>query len=226
MSDVGLRTAQSILRGRAADLSEEDVDELLRAGPVAERSAVARLKSSHHRLAQLLAAGFPPRQVGEITGYNPSYISRLAGTPAFSALIRYYQNHAADQMAALVEEVRSKAMQMLEHATTRALEEDVDFRDLTDFTVKLLDRGGAGPTSTAVHRTEPFDPAKLKEEVDRGQVIDVSPYPVGEGDESEISSPTDAGFESSAGERDSLPTEMGADDEPGPPEELHGGAVV
>lgn len=52
---------------------------------------VKQLRSSHHRLAELIAAGRPPAEIAIITGYSPSYISGLKGDPAFNELVAYYE---------------------------------------------------------------------------------------------------------------------------------------
>lgn len=48
------------------------------------------IKSSHHSLARLLAQGRSHADASRITGYSPSYISRLAVDPAFRELLLHY----------------------------------------------------------------------------------------------------------------------------------------
>jgi len=48
------------------------------------------IKSSHHSLAKLLAAGRTAIEASRITGYSPQYISRLRNDPAFAELLLHY----------------------------------------------------------------------------------------------------------------------------------------
>lgn len=228
-SPLNLKTVGDILRGSPKNLSPDDVRTLVENGPVAERNAVKTLQSHHHRFAMLLAAGFNVREVAELTRFSPGTIYRLNQTPAFKALIQYYRNHVADQVSALVREVQVKGLQMLEVATSRALEspESVDFKDLTKFTTDLLDRGGAGPTSTQVNAQIPIDPQNLKGDLDRGEIVDIEASALGEADSSEISEAQDEGPFPAAGEGDSVSEEMGEDDDgESSPLQLPPGAVV
>lgn len=52
---------------------------------------VKSLRHSHHRLAELIAAGRPPGEIAIVTGYSPGYISSLKGDPAFAELVAYYE---------------------------------------------------------------------------------------------------------------------------------------
>ena len=69
-------------------LTEEDIsgDALAPAPPPSLRE----IKSSHHSLARLLAAGRSHIEASRITGYSPSYVSRLAGDPTFRELVLHY----------------------------------------------------------------------------------------------------------------------------------------
>lgn len=69
-------------------LSDEDVS-----GGFCEPApppTLREIKSSHHSLAKLLALGRSHVDASRITGYSPSYISRLSQDPAFRELISHY----------------------------------------------------------------------------------------------------------------------------------------
>jgi hypothetical protein len=61
--------------------------------------SVVKLKSSHHRLAQLIATGASYIDVAVAGGYTPQYISNLAtANPAFQELVAHYTRQAEAEM--------------------------------------------------------------------------------------------------------------------------------
>lgn len=95
-----LPPAQSAL-GRRRELRVEvlrslesgDLETLLaaNAAPQSGEQRIQRLRTSHHRLAELLASGSTPAEAGVITGYSGAYISILQNDPSFQELLEYYR---------------------------------------------------------------------------------------------------------------------------------------
>lgn len=73
------------------ELEEADLEAIAQPPAVgAVVPTVKALRYSHHRLAELLAAGKPQGEISLITGYSQSYISNIKGDPAFQELVQYY----------------------------------------------------------------------------------------------------------------------------------------
>jgi len=74
---------------------------------------VARIRASHHKIAQLLAQGLKASQVSAMTGYSPAYISVLRNSnPAFKELVTHYME--CEALEAL--EIREKQTRLGEMA--------------------------------------------------------------------------------------------------------------
>lgn len=85
--------------------------------PPASTALVPRIKElrhSHHRLAELIAAGRPPAEIAIITGYSPSYISGLRGDPAFNELIAYYEFQKREIFADAMERLKLLGLDAVE----------------------------------------------------------------------------------------------------------------
>jgi hypothetical protein len=72
------------------ELTPADITSLATAPKIGGQSIIARLKHSHHLLAQLLAEGRTAVEASYVTGYCESRISILQSDPAFQELIAYY----------------------------------------------------------------------------------------------------------------------------------------
>lgn len=72
-------------------LDESDLTAISQPPVVAAATpTVKHLRYSHHRLAELLAAGKHQGEISLITGYSQSYISNIKNDPAFRELVSYY----------------------------------------------------------------------------------------------------------------------------------------
>lgn len=67
---------------------------------------LAQLRSSHHRLAELIAAGRPPCEISIVTGYSASYISNLKSDPAFNELVAHYEFQKTEIFADAMERLK------------------------------------------------------------------------------------------------------------------------
>lgn len=75
---------------------------------------VRQLRHSHHRLAELVAAGRPPAEIAIITGYSSSYISGLRGDPAFNELVAYYEFQKREIFADAMERLKLLGLDAVE----------------------------------------------------------------------------------------------------------------
>lgn len=75
---------------------------------------VRELRSSHHRLAELVAAGRAPEEISIITGYSPGYISGLKGDPAFRELVAYYEFQKREIFADAMERLKALGLDAAE----------------------------------------------------------------------------------------------------------------
>lgn len=85
---------------------------------------VKQLRHSHHRLAELIAAGRPPAEIAIITGYSPSYISGLKGDPTFNELIAYYEFQKREIFADAMERLKYLGLDAVEKLHERLNDPD------------------------------------------------------------------------------------------------------
>ena len=142
------------------------------------KAALAKIKDSHHTLAQLLAQGKSPVEVSAITGYSPGRIYTLQADPAFKELLVHYTEVHVAATADIQGQVRHLALAAKQVLMDRLEDEPETFsnKDLKDILTAGLDRTGHGPTSN--HNINLNDPTriidKLKDalaEEGRGRVL-------------------------------------------------------
>lgn len=109
---------------------------------------VQKLRSSHHRLAELIAAGRPPAEIAIITGYSPSYISSLKGDPAFNELVSYYECQKQSIFADSMERLKSLGLDAIEKLHERLNDDTKTWsnKELMD----LVDMSLVAPTQAKV----------------------------------------------------------------------------
>ena len=159
LSDPGL-VAVPAARGRKAspvatsyvrDLTAEDILALETAPPIeSETPFIAKLRSTHHNLARLLAEGIADVEASMITGYSISRISLLRRDPAFSDLLSYYEEQKREIFLNVHERLSGFGLQVLEELQERLDDNPEKFTvsELRDLMTATLDRGGYGPKST------------------------------------------------------------------------------
>lgn len=109
---------------------------------------VKNLRSSHHRLAELIAAGRPPAEISIITGYSASWISGLRGDPAFNELVAYYECQKKSIFADAMERLKSLGLDAIEKLHERLNDETKNWtnKELMD----LVDMSLVAPTQAKV----------------------------------------------------------------------------
>lgn len=128
LSELDLGPGQLARRPHKAPLEIEVIRQL---GPAdlaaiqnppesAEGTPVVRqLRHSHHRIAELVAAGRPPAEISIVTGYAASYISSLRGDPAFNELVAYYEFQKREIFADSIERLKSLGLDAIERLHER-----------------------------------------------------------------------------------------------------------
>jgi hypothetical protein len=136
-------------------------------------SALARIKSTHHHLARVLAEGVNNIEASARTGYSPSRVALLRKDPAFVELIHYYRQTEVDPVYMSVHDTLATLGQMATETLRQRLEEEPDsfkHRELMEIMSASLDRsvapakgslggkstgGGSGPVAINVSFVTP-----------------------------------------------------------------------
>lgn len=121
--------------------------------PSSSIQQVQTLRFTHHRIAQLLAAGMPDIQVAALCSTTASRISILKTNPAFQELLAYYAENVEEAWADFVTTAAAMSMDML-HRLQELLDESPDkftpAMTLQALTV-LADRSGHAPVTKSVN---------------------------------------------------------------------------
>ncbi len=158
------RIKQSLDLEVVRTLSPEDLPSIQSPPPVAAGAQLVRnIRHSHHRLAELIAAGRPGQEISLITGYSPSYISNLQTDPAFAELIAYYEHQKKSIFIDAMERLKLLGLDAIEKLHERLDEEGRTWsnKELMD----LVDMAAVQP-AVAKHQSQaPGPSANLNLEV-------------------------------------------------------------
>lgn len=136
------------------DLTVADIVRLLSSPEGSTTQApLKKLRTSHHRVAKLVADGVREGEISLITGYSVSRISYFKTDPAFRELVAFYQEQKEELYVNLHERIAALGTDAMEELQTRLDENPAAFgnRDLKDLVEAMLDRAGYGPKSTVNH---------------------------------------------------------------------------
>lgn len=164
-------------------LTEEDLIERALHGSagISTEVKVHDLRDSHHMVAKMLALGFRPMEVSEVTGYRPAWISTLQNDQAMQSLIAHYRQEGQSSFNVLLERIRLLSKEAVSELLQRFIDEPDKFsnKDLLTIANSALDRCGFSP----VQRSEETkltltgeDLAGLKAaaaEAEAGNIIDL-----------------------------------------------------
>ncbi len=142
-----------------------------------QRPTITRLRDSHHRIAWLLAAGWPDVRISEALGISTVRIQQLKRDPAFQDLwaskrAHVDASHAAqidltlDTMSATVAKAERLILDQLEDA--EATGSALPLRDLARITADRYDRLGYAKRSVNVNVNVDFA-AKLEAAISRSR---------------------------------------------------------
>lgn len=111
------------------------------------------IRFTHHRLAQLLAAGMDETKAGLLCNYTPSRVSVLKANPAFQELLAHYAKDVEEEMIDFVSTSAALGMDVLQELQKRLDEKPEQFTvaHLNDLYKSLADRTGHAPVTKSVN---------------------------------------------------------------------------
>lgn len=124
---------------------------------------LARLRSSHHQVARLLAEGVRQEEISLITGYAAPTISNLKNDPAFKELMSYYEVQKAETFTDMLARLQLVGLDMLEELHERLINtpDKLTNREIIEAVQLTLDRSGFGPSSTINTTTDSLAVSEL-----------------------------------------------------------------
>jgi hypothetical protein len=132
--------------------------------PKVPLDAAGVMRTRHHAIARLLAAGRTKAEVGRIVGCAPATLSLLERSPAFQALLLEYMNML--DKSAIETQTKLKIMNSLgvDELTHRLLTntENLKTTEILDIVKIASDRTGLGPTSKNVTLNGRISPADIR----------------------------------------------------------------
>lgn len=110
---------------------------------------VKALRHTHHRLAQMLAAGVDETVAAKMCNYSVSRVSILKSDPAFSELLAHYSTHVEDQWADFIATAKNLSLDVLQELQARLDEkpESLTAAQLTEILKTVADRSGNAPVT-------------------------------------------------------------------------------
>lgn len=152
------RVSEPLEVGTPQPLAEEDI--ILGADlrgkqklPTSTAPEILRLRSRHHLIAQMLAAGVKPTVVAFKTGYSISRISILQADPMFKELLANYQGLQENINFDVKERLRLLSIDAIDALQQRLDEKPDDFEseELRKLAEMTLDRTGHGKSAIVQH---------------------------------------------------------------------------
>jgi hypothetical protein len=147
----GRRPSAPLTIGTPRELTEADLSELIHPSSVNSKPLMTqKLRSTHHRLAQLIASGMKQVDASLITGYSQSRISTFMQDPGFLELVANYKNQkdavfvdAQERLAALCITATEILQERLEENP-----EGISVRELNEIISETGDRSIAPKKNT------------------------------------------------------------------------------
>lgn len=140
-------------------LTEEELEEYKSEGPGAWPQ-VSRMRSIHHRMAQMLAAGRRPVEISRVLKVSTAHISVLEESPAFRELLEHYRLRMeqrefdrGDDLGLYIEHVAEMALERVHERLVSDSIDAVPFDKLAKATEGLLDRAGQSPVKRVDKRS-------------------------------------------------------------------------
>lgn len=136
----------------------DDLPLLLERTPVpGGPSVLKQIRHSHHQLARLIATGVDDAEAALITGYSPSYISKIKGDPSFHSLLSYYHEQREQIFVDVVERMRTLGLSTLDELQNRLEEEPDEWsrRELMEMAELMLVKPAAARTNLNVAAPAP-----------------------------------------------------------------------
>lgn len=111
------------------------------------------IRHTHHRAAQLLAAGMDENRVAVLCNYTPQRISQMKAVPAFADLLAYYKKQVDVEFADFVSSAAALSQDILQEIQRRMDEEPEKISPsmLNEFLKTLADRSGNAPVQRSLN---------------------------------------------------------------------------
>ena len=109
------------------NLEPEDLPRLLaESAPTTQQ--LVEIRAPHHRMAQLIAQGTENWEVALLTGYSPTYISRIKNEdPAFKELVESYIGMEEEKFADVLDRMRTLGLSAAEELQQRLTDNPADW---------------------------------------------------------------------------------------------------
>jgi hypothetical protein len=146
----GKRPAEPLSVEFVRELTPADGDLLLNPPPMGSTTPmVKRLRSQHHHLARLCAAGMKDVEAANVTGFSQSRVCILKHDPAFQELMAYYAGQAEAKFLDVHERLAKLGEAVVEEIHERLEDNPDDFstKELIAIGEFTLDRSVAPPKS-------------------------------------------------------------------------------
>lgn len=118
----------------------------------AARQSLKTIRHTHHQLARLVASGVDDAESSLITGYSPSYISRIKSDPSFESLLAYYHEQKEAIFVDVTERMRQLGLATLDELQNRLEDEPDEWsrRELMELAELMLVKPAAARTNLNV----------------------------------------------------------------------------
>jgi hypothetical protein len=118
--------------------------------PKVALDAADKMRTRHHAIARLLAAGRRPSQIAQIMDCTPTSIAQLERSPAFQSLVLEYMQMLDKSVADSYLRMKVLGNVAIDEATNRVLTtpETIETKDLLKIVEVAADRTGLGVSTT------------------------------------------------------------------------------
>ena len=117
--------------------------------------SIKRLRTTHHEIARLLAAGYRNGEIAALTSYSPSTISNLQNNPMFQELLAIYMEKREAEfsnMGAQILDVAELALNEIAERLENSPDE-VKTSELREIARDMADRAGYSPLKKTANIT-------------------------------------------------------------------------
>lgn len=126
--------------------------------------SVERLKTRHHEIARLMAAGLTDTEVAETMAVSMPHLNLLKRSPAFQQLLFTYmsiRDQSAIDMGVRIKQAASLSLEKLTEKLAETDSTELPLDVLRRTTTDLLDRAGHSPVSKTLQLTGALSPQDI-----------------------------------------------------------------
>lgn len=153
--------------------TQEEVESF--AGAKKVQGNIQKIRSVHHRLAQMKAQGLKDVEISAITGWSQSRLCILGSDPTFAGLVQFYINKGVEAFVDVQTKFLSLGLDAMEELHERIVEdpESVSDKQLLEVAAFAMDRAGFAPVQKSVSASysgqlNPDEVRRVKEELKQG----------------------------------------------------------